>query len=163
LQWTRRRLRCSITTNTYNSRNVAVTTTMKSQAMIPWACTRRNVDQRKLFRGRPGGRGASTSARFAATPEFPASTGVHLRYAPRPMRGFRSPWQIKARNCRGIGGRPGRDLSRLNNLHPARCRWIIVSGRTATSASRQSKNFESIDRKIRVAGSIRRRFAPRST
>src|SRR5450631_2170165 len=46
LQWIKRRLRCSITTNTYSSRNVAVTTMRKSHAMSPWACTRRNVDQR---------------------------------------------------------------------------------------------------------------------
>ena len=60
--------------------------------------------------------------------------------------------RIRACNCWGIGGRPGRDLSRQNNLHPARCQRIIVSGRTATSKSRQSQNFESIDSTIRVAG-----------
>ena len=41
-----RRVLCSITTNTYNIRNVAVTATKKSHARIAVAWLRRNVDQR---------------------------------------------------------------------------------------------------------------------
>jgi hypothetical protein len=41
-------------------------------------------------------------------------------------------------NCWGIGGRPGRDFRRQNSFQPARCQRIIVSGRTITSAPRQS-------------------------
>src|ERR1035438_8852587 len=56
LQWISRRLQCSITTNTYRSWKVAVTATKKSQAMIHWACKRRNVDQRMSRLGRRVGR-----------------------------------------------------------------------------------------------------------
>lgn len=59
-------------------------------------------------------------------------------------------------------GRPGRDFSRQNNVHPARCQRIIVSGRTTTRASRQLKNRESNAREIRVTGSIHRGLIPRS-
>ena len=70
--------------------------------------------------------------------------------------------RIKARICCGIRGRPGRDFSRQNSFHPARCQRIIASGRTTTTASRQLKNRESNAREIRVAGSIRRGLIPRS-
>jgi hypothetical protein len=46
--------------------------------------------------------------------------------------------RISACNSAGIGGRPGRDFRRQNNLQPARCQRIIVSGRTTIRASRQS-------------------------
>jgi hypothetical protein len=54
-------------------------------------------------------------------------------------------------------------VSRQNNLHPARCHRIIVSGRTTTKASRQLKSFERIASKIRDAASIRRGLTPRSS
>jgi hypothetical protein len=38
--------------------------------------------------------------------------------------------RISARSSAGIGGRPGRDLRRQNNFHPARCQRINVCGRT---------------------------------
>jgi hypothetical protein len=49
-------LRCSMTTNTYSCRKITVTARKKSQAMIPWACRRRKVDQRISPRGRRVGR-----------------------------------------------------------------------------------------------------------
>ncbi len=123
-------------------------------------CTRRNVDQRKLLRGRPGGRGGKYFRTVRGDTRIPSFNKSSFAIRSSPHQGF---WfamrRIRACNCWGIGGRPGRDLSRQNNLHPARCQRIIVSGRTATSESRQSQNFESIDSTIRVAGSIRRRFA----
>jgi len=64
--------------------------------------------------------------------------------------------RIRAWTCCGIGGRPGRDLSRQNNFHPVRCQRIIVSGSTTTRASRQLKNRDGNARAIRVIGSIRR-------
>jgi hypothetical protein len=60
-------------------------------------------------------------------------------------------------------GRPDRDLSRQNSFHPARCQRIIVSGRTTTKASRQSKNRENNARRTHLTGSMRRGLAPRST
>ncbi len=54
-------------------------------------------------------------------------------------------------------------FGRQNSFHPARCQRIIVSGRTTTKASRQLKNLERIASEIRVTGSIRRGFTPRST
>ena len=60
-------------------------------------------------------------------------------------------------------GRPGRDLSRQKSFQPARCQRIIVSGRTTTRASRQSKSRESNASEIRVTGSTRRDLTPRST
>ena len=81
-----------------------------------------------------------------------------------PHVGFSLPMRrIRACNCFGIGALPGRDLRRQNSRQPARCQRIIVSGRTATRAPRQSKNRESNASVIRVPGSIRRGFTPLST
>ena len=52
----RRRVPCSMTTNTYSSRNVAVTATKKSHARMAVAWFFRNVDQRWSPRGCPGAR-----------------------------------------------------------------------------------------------------------
>jgi hypothetical protein len=52
----RRRVPCSMMTNTYCIRNVAVTAKKKSQARIPLAWLFRSVDQLRSPRGHPGGR-----------------------------------------------------------------------------------------------------------
>ena len=52
----KRRVPCSMTTNTYSIRKPAVTATKKSQARIALAWFFRKVDQRWSPRGRPGGR-----------------------------------------------------------------------------------------------------------
>ena len=70
--------------------------------------------------------------------------------------------RMRACNCRGIGGRPGRDFNRQNDCHPARCQRFKVSALTTTSASCHSKNRESNARETRVTGSTRRGLAPRS-
>jgi hypothetical protein len=70
--------------------------------------------------------------------------------------------RISACNSGGMGGRPGRDYSRQNSFHPARCQRISVSGCTTANASRQSNIRDSRVRPIRVAGSIRRGLTPRS-
>jgi hypothetical protein len=81
-----------------------------------------------------------------------------------PQVGFSFPMgRIRACTDFGIGGRPDRDLSRQNSFHPARCQRIIVSGRTTTKASRQSKNRENNARRTHLTGSMRRGLAPRST
>jgi hypothetical protein len=81
-----------------------------------------------------------------------------------PHDGFsRAMRRIRACNCLGIGGRPGRDFSRQKSFQPARCQRIIVSGRTTTRASRQSKSRESNASEIRVTGSTRRDLTLRST
>jgi hypothetical protein len=56
LQWITRRRWCSITTNTYNNRNVGPEETKKSQAMTPCARKRREVDQCKSRPSCPRGR-----------------------------------------------------------------------------------------------------------
>jgi hypothetical protein len=140
-----------------------VTATKKSQAMIPWACRRRKVDQRKSPRGRPfgcRGRYLLTVREETRIPSFRRSS---LAIRSSPHKGFSfAIRRIRACILGGIRGRPGRDFSRQNSFHPARCQRSIVSGRTTTRASRQLKNRDSSVRPIRVTGSIRLGLTPRS-
>lgn len=88
---------------------------------------------------------------------------VSLAMRSSPHVGFSLPIRrIRACTCFGIGGRPGRDFGRQNSLQPARCQRIIVSGRTTTRASCQSKNYDNTLNLIRVTESILRGRAPRS-
>ena len=82
-----------------------------------------------------------------------------------PHVGFSFPTRrIRSCTCPGIRGRPGRDFRRQNSRQPARCQRIIVSGRTTTTrASRHLKHRDSNASLTRVAGSMGRGFAPRST
>ena len=164
LQWIKRRLRCSMITNTYNRRKVAVTATKKSQAMISRACRRKKVDQRKSSLGRPrGGRGRYLFTVRGDT-RIPSFNSNSLAMRSSPQEGFSfAIRRISACNSQGIGGRPGRDFSRQNSFHPARCQRINVCGRTTTKASRQSKNPDRIVSAMRVTESIRRGLTPRST
>jgi hypothetical protein len=63
--------------------------------------------------------------------------------------------RISARSSCGMGGRPGRDFSRQNNLQPARCQRSKVAGRTTTRALRQSNRLASTTKLTRVPASIR--------
>lgn len=131
--------------------------------MIPWACRRKKVDQRKSPLGRPRGRRGRYFRTVRADIRIPSFRRNSLAMRSSPHKGFSfAIRRIRAWICCGIGGRPGRDFKRQNNLHPARRQRIIVSGRTTTRASRQLKNRDRNARAIRVIGSIRLGLTPRS-
>jgi len=102
----------------------------------------------------------STCLPSADIVEFPTSREL-IGNALLAPRGFsRAIRRIKAVNLKRNRRSAGSDFNRQNNLHPARCQRIIVSGRTTTRASGQLKNRESNAREIRVTGSIRRGLIP---
>ena len=77
------------------------------------------------------------------------------RYCHAPNQPAQLQWNRRA-------SRPGRHFQRHRSRHPARCQRISVSGRTMTSASRQSNSLERKTRLIRVAASMRRGLMPLS-
>jgi len=138
---------------TYNRRRVAVTATKKSQELIPLACRRKKVDQRKSPLGRPRGRRGRYLFTVRGDTRVPIFNSNSLAMRSSPHEGFSfAIRRISVCNSEGIGGRPGPDFSRQNSFHPARCQRISVSGRTTTSAPRQSKSRDSKVRPIRVGG-----------
>ena len=163
MQWIKRRRQCSIITNTYSCRNVAVTAIKKSHATIPCACKRKKVDQRRSLLGRPLGNPGKYLLTVRADTRIPRFRRSSLAMRSSPHEGFSCAIRrIRACICWGIGGRPARDFSRQNNFHPTRCQRIKVSGRTTTSAPRQLKNRERSAEVIRVTELTRRGFIPRS-
>src|SRR5688500_4098949 len=75
-----------MTANTYSVRNVAVTTTKKSQAAIPWAWLRTKVSQRCFGSGvRAGPPQREYLPTSGAIPEGRASATIHWKFVPLPM------------------------------------------------------------------------------
>ena len=71
---------------------------------------------------------------------------------------------INFRTATGTRGRPlDRDFHFQNKRNPFRCQRIRVSGFTTNSASRHSKNLESLAIVKRIASLARRGFCFRST
>jgi len=129
--------------------------------MIPWACRRRKVDQRKSPFGRPRGRRGKYLLTVRGDTRIPSFNINSLAMRSSPHEGFSSAiWRISTCSSTGIGGRPGRDFNRQNSFHPARCKRISVSGRTTVSASRQSKSCDSRVRRCawlnQCVGALRR-------
>ena len=81
----KRRVPCSMTTNTYNIRNVAVTETKRSQARTAVAWFLRNVDQRRSPRHRPGGRFGKYLRTVRGEIRIPSlsSSSLAIRFAPQ--------------------------------------------------------------------------------
>ena len=132
--------------------------------MLPCACRRRNVDQRRSPLGLPGGRGGRNFRTVRVETRIRSFRRSSSAMRSSPHVGFSFPMRrIRSRTCFGIRGRPGRDFRRQNSRQPARCQRIIVSGRTSTRVSCHLKHRESNASLTRVTGSMRRGFTPRST
>jgi len=131
-----------MTTNMYNTRNVAVTATKKSQARMAAAWFFKKVDQRWSPRGCPRGRFGMYLRTVRGETRIPSLSSSSLAIRSSPHRRFSiAILRISARNSFGMGGRPGRHFNRQNNRQPARCQRIIVAGCTTTSALRQSNSL----------------------
>jgi hypothetical protein len=164
LKCTSRREPCSISTKTYNSRNVAVTAAKKSQATIAFAWWRSKVEQRGSPRECSGGRLGMHFLIVRGETCSPSFSSSSLAIGSSPQNGLsvamrRMSW----RSSSGIRGRACLDLERQNSLHPAQCQRINVSGRTTTRASRQSNCRERYAGDPRIAASTRLGFTPRSS
>ena len=86
-------------------------------------------------------------------PKFQEQFVGNALFAPGQILGCQAPNQLA--QFQWIGGRPTRDLTRHNNRKPARCQRSSVSGRTTTSAARQSNGRGSKVSLMRAAASMR--------
>src|SRR5579862_4710270 len=164
LQCRIRREPISIATNTYRTRNDAVTETKKSQATISLAWFRTKVDHRWLVPLPRRGFISRYRRTVRGETRMPSLTSNSLAIRSSPQVGLsRSIPRISSLRFLGNGGRPRRrDFHRHNIRKAVRCHLRNVSGLTITSAHRQSKNRASATIAKRVAGVVLRLFVLRS-